>query len=233
MRPHTLLALILAGLALTACGNDPSPRDTARFTGSAPTSTTSPAAAEPSTTPPPAEEDAASTTRHSPTTQPTPDSRPTGGAGSPEGLEIDPGTVEETDLDQISQALGQTMLASDTTLDRTRTDAYRRASQWMTPATAKQYTSSTVRGTDAAWLELEAHDGYTTVTLEDPVAAGQPPGSTDTEGMRAYYATVTPRGRDGWEGTTTRYQLMLVMTRDQAGDPWRAEIINLVPEGTR
>lgn len=228
MRTRTLPSLILTTLALTACGNDPSAQDPAGSTTSpAPTSRTT---AEPSTAAPSSASKAASTTRHSPTTQPTPDDRPTGGAGSPEGLDIDLATVDETDLDQISQALGQTMLTSDTTLDRTRTDAYRRAAQWMTPATAKQYTSSTVRGTDATWLELEAHDGYTTVTLEDPVAAGQPPGSTDTEGMRAYYATVTPRGRDGWEGTPTRYQLMLVVTRDQTGDPWRADIINLVPE---
>lgn len=161
---------------------------------------------------------------------PPPEARqPAGQSGQPKGLDINPAKVDDTDLDESSEAVVRTMLSSDTALDQTRTDAYRRASQWMTPDTAEQYTADTTRGTDADWLELEEHDGYTVVTLEDPVAAGQPPGSTKTEGMRAYYATVTPTGRDDWGGTPLTYQAMVVMVRNAPTDPWKAEIINLVP----
>ena len=178
----------------------------------------------------PGSSDAEATERHSPTTAPAEEVRPAGSGGWPRGLDIDVEAVDETDLDAISEALALTMLTSDTDLDRSRTDAYRRGSRWMTPATAEQYTSSSVRGSDAEWLDLESHEGFTTVTLRDPVAAGQPPGSTATEGMRAYLATVTSLGLDEWEGTVSTYQVMLVMTREAPEDPWRADIIDLVPQ---
>lgn len=199
MKTPIVLATLVTALALTSCSS----------------------AAEPSPTPSP------STTAAPEPAASGDGSIPTGAAGVPEGGIIDPATVDGMNADAVTDAVITTMETTDTRIDLSPIDGDRRAVEWLTPDYAALVTAPMMGGGGAVWLELEKHDGYTTVTsIVDATTMGQPE-DTATEAYRSREVTIASSGRDGWTGEDVVRAYFVFLVRADEVSPWLVNEVTL------
>jgi hypothetical protein len=132
------------------------------------------------------------------------------------------GDVDETDPDPVADAVAAAMYTYDTRLDLSPADATRRARSLLSARMAAAVASPMPGGGGAEWLDLAAHDGYTTVTVERVEEAGAPP-DTMTEAYRQRRVRVTAHGDDGWTQPARIIHLFITLTRASSSDPWRVD----------
>lgn len=147
MRRSTLLLLPL--LALAACSTDQDPQ-------TPPTTPTPPGSTATATPAPPAQPDLSTW---------TPEPAPSGAAGDPRGLDLDPDDVDLHDPMQVAEAFAVTMLTPDTRIDRSPADLSRRAARWASDEYAEQLRADRPAGGGAEWVALGEREGYLSVTL--------------------------------------------------------------------
>jgi hypothetical protein len=151
---------------------------------------------------------------------PTAEGVPTGHADAPRGGSLR--DVDEQDPDAVADAVAAAMYTYDTRLDLSPADATRRARSLLSARMAAAVASPMPGGGGAEWLDLAAHDGYTTVTVERVEEAGAPP-DTMTEAYRQRRVRVTSHGADGWTRPARITHLFITLTRDSSTDPWRVD----------
>jgi hypothetical protein len=151
---------------------------------------------------------------------PTAEGVPTGKAGEPRGGTL--ADVDEQDPDAVADAVAAAMHTYDTRLDLSPTDATRRARSLLSARMAAAVASPMPGGGGADWLDLAAHDGYTTVTVERVEEAGAPP-DTATEAYRQRRVRVTMHGDDGWTQPARLSHVFITLTRASSSDPWRVD----------
>ncbi len=187
-------------------------------TGCAPTAGSAPAATVPATLP------AAPTRATSPgptaTARPfAPTPVPTGRAGTPAGGLPSTSTLTSADPDVVAVAGLTAYYRADTALDLGPADTHRRALPWTTGQLAAGIRGDRpVTGSGAAWTEIAAHHGYTTVTVTRAYDDGAPT-DTRTAVPRQFTVTTTPHGRDNWTGPVVTHTDYLNLTRTHSG--WR------------
>jgi hypothetical protein len=155
---------------------------------------------------------------------PTAEGVPTGEAGAPRGGSL--GDVDEHDPDAVADAVAAAMHTYDTRLDLSPVDASRRARSLLSARMAAAVASAMPGGGGAEWLDLAAHDGYTTVTVERVEEAGAPP-DTRTEAYRQRRVRVTAHGDDGWTRPARIVHLFITLTRASSSDPWRVDGVTI------
>ncbi|SNR35819.1 hypothetical protein SAMN06265355_102119 [Actinomadura mexicana] len=117
----------------------------------------------------------------------------------------------------MSQAAVQVMWTVDAAIDRGQGDAYRRARPFLTPEYAARSDAQPLGAVPSAWRD---HRAYARVRLAPQTPEdGVPPDNARTA-HRQWEVTVTPVGRDGWKGPSTRAVAFVTLTRG-AGDAWR------------
>lgn len=151
---------------------------------------------------------------------------PTGATGDPAGGIIDPATVNDMNPDEVADAVATTMETFDTAIDLSSMDGSRRASHWLTPEYAATVAAPIPGGGGADWLDLEAHEGYTTVTVRDATEMGQPE-DTATEAYRSRSIKSSRQGRDGWVGDDVELTYFIFLERPDETSPWKVSSISL------
>ena len=101
--------------------------------------------------------------------------------------------------------------ASDTAVDSSPTDTFRRAAAWLAPslsATVSQRARTADQ--DATWSTWVRHRAYLVVRAS--LAMDDHPPDTTKTARRQVYATITPIGRDGWRGVPHTEVLFVTLT---------------------
>lgn len=148
------------------------------------------------------------------------DPAPTGIAGQPRGLDLDPASVDRSDADQVAEAFALTKLSPDTEIDITPADADRRAAEWMTDEYAESQTKPRDSTGGADWIALAANEGYQSAELADTAAMEDgliTTGPQDLTTERPYIATTTAIDADLPEET---FAVVVYLTRTQPGADW-------------
>jgi hypothetical protein len=128
--------------------------------------------------------------------------------------------VDGSSASAVSKAFARASFLQDTRIDRSPSDAARRAARWARPSYAAELSSPGRAPGGAAWNAMAAHDGYTTVTATQNDDDGRPPDEL-RRAYRAWDLTLTPRGAAGWTGKK-RHEVMYVTLTRRGGDaPWR------------
>ncbi|PBC72412.1 hypothetical protein BX261_7286 [Streptomyces sp. 2321.6] len=148
-----------------------------------------------------------------------PKEMPSGKAGTPKGGL--PKDVNEQNATAVAKAVAGVAFAYDTELDRTRADAQRRTTRWLTPAYAKTALGQPVAPPGASWDQMAAHHGYTTATARQ--AHDTAPASTPISAYRQFEVTVQYRGRDGWKGSNETWVTWIHLTRSTTSSPWKVD----------
>lgn len=206
MRRSTLLLLPL--FALAACSTDQAPQT--------PLPTTAP------TTPP----GSTATAMPTPPAQPdlgtwTPEPAPSGAAGDPRGLDLDPDDVDLHDPVQVAAAFAVTMLTPDTRIDRSPADLSRRAARWASDEYAEQLRADRPAGGGAEWVALGERQGYLSVRLHThpAVKAGLVEPTLDQLAVEVpILGTVTAHDADLPERELTA---LVSLHRTDPDAPWR------------
>ncbi|MFH9871569.1 hypothetical protein ACH4NT_36530 [Streptomyces lydicus] len=168
--------------------------------------------------PKPAHSSPAPTARPNATYSP-PREMPSGQAGTPKGGL--PKAVDEQDATAVAKAVAQVAFTYDAQLDRTRADAQRRTTRWLTPAYAQTALGQPVAPPGASWDQMATHHGYTTATARQ--AHDTAPASTPKSAYRQFEVTVQFHGRDGWKGDDEHWVTWIHLTRSTTSSPWRVD----------
>lgn len=118
------------------------------------------------------------------------------------------------------------MWTMDTTTDTGEQQADLRAAPYLSPNYLTELREATPRpAPDADWRTWSAHRAFTVVTLE--AAHDDQPPDTPGAAHRQWGLTVTPIGRDGWEGEPNLVTVFVTLTRPGPGRGWRVSAVNV------
>lgn len=145
-RRHTLLLLPLLAVAACSPQDDPQTPTTPAPEPADATTTTLPPAPDLSTW--------------------TPEPAPSGQAGSPRGLDLDPAQVDVHDPIEVAEAFAATMLTPDALIDRSPADVSRRAARWADDQYADALREDRPAGGGAEWVALAERQGYLSLALD-------------------------------------------------------------------
>lgn len=121
--------------------------------------------------------------------------------------------------DWVAVAAITALRTVDTTRDRSPRDAAARALPLLGGQLADAVAATrTPSGSGADWARWAAHGAHTVVTATPGADSGAPP-DTPAVVYRQYTVTVTPVGRDHWQGSAFTYVVFATLTRGPAG--WR------------
>ena len=125
--------------------------------------------------------------------------------------------------DRVAAAAITALRTVDTTRDRTPSDAAARALPLLGGQLAADVAAAgPPSGSGADWALWAAHRAHTVVTATPGADSGAPP-DTAAVVYRQYTVTVTPVGRDHWQGSALTYVVFATLTRGPAG--WRVTAI--------
>ena len=221
-RPHPLTAAAAAGLllALSSCA-DNAP---ATVTGAPAPQSGPPAPAVSSSAPPSAAAPPSPTgvgtldPSRVQTIPPAPGATTARGRGDAP----DPAEVNRRSWRDVGESFVQLAYTSDTRVDRTPSDAARRAAPLATVKLARALRGAAPAAAPGAqWQRWTAQQAYTTVSLTENVDDGRPP-DTPAELVRSWSATISPVADDGWTGTPQELTLYVALsnTRHDGTGTW-------------
>lgn len=143
----------------------------------------------------------------------------------PRGGGVGLATVSQGDPSSVAVAAMRASLTVDTAIDVAPLDAQRRTAPFLDTklAALSRLPVGGNGGSDAAWVRLGEHHGYTTVAAKSTPQEGQP-GDTPTTAVRSITVTVTSRGSNGWHTTGTPQLWIVTLTHEPLG--WRVSDLN-------
>ncbi|OPC77552.1 hypothetical protein B4N89_44505 [Embleya scabrispora] len=151
-----------------------------------------------------------------------------GRTGTPSASLPAPAEVDGKSAIAVARATAVTMWTVDTELDATRWDAAQRAAPFLTPKYAESLRMSPqVSGPGGVWLAWAEHKSVTTVTAASADDLGKPEDS-ETTAFHAFTLTITPKGRDGWEGPATTMTVFVSLERASATQSWKVSSVRAV-----
>jgi hypothetical protein len=127
--------------------------------------------------------------------------------------------ADPTDATAVGEAFARATWTIDTTVDTSEAQAEERLAALMAPALAAQVGADSTAGPGATFLSWASHRAVTTATAVATSDSGGPP-DTDTAAYRSFVLTVTPAGRDGWQGPDSTEVEFVTLSRQGAGQPW-------------
>ncbi|WP_191563320.1 hypothetical protein [Janibacter melonis] len=203
-RPRAAITRAAAALLLTACGDDPAP--VAQTSAAAPsTSSTAPRGGPSSST---------TSTAAEPEGRPT---APKGTPGRPRGGVVDPRDVDDAKASEVAQAYARTTSTIDTRIDRSYSDAQRRATRWLDPKIAKELEQDLPA--DPSWSQLAKDQAWTTARTQDVSPDGSAP--TGLNASRVIEVTVTTKGAGGKSiGKPDTVTMLVDLARAGTTKPW-------------
>lgn len=121
--------------------------------------------------------------------------------------------------DRVAVAAITVLRTVDTAVDRSPRDAAARALPLLSGQLAQDVTAAGLpSGSGADWARWAAHGARTVVAVTSGTDSGAPP-DTAAVVYRQYTVTVTPVGRDHWQGSALGYVVFATLVRGSAG--WR------------
>lgn len=211
----TAAAALTAALLASGCGSSEAPPP--QTSTAAPTISSAPprGTSEPTTT---------STTSTTPSSNTTPSegratTEPAKATGTPRGPLPEVDRLDGRNAAAVAAAYVQTIETIDTRVDRSRSDAQRRAVRWLIPELASEVENGLPGG--AGWSTLTKKDGWTKATVTDVTPSGADP----TKGLtadRVIQVEVTTYGRGHKAiGQPTASTVAVTLQRATESKPWR------------
>ncbi len=143
-----------------------------------------------------------------------------GKAGVPRGGGLNLAAVNQSDPTSVAVAALRASLTVDTAIDVAPLDAQRRVIPLLdtTLAALALQPVGGNGGSDATWVALGAHHGYTTVVAANTPQEGQP-ADTPTTAVRSITTKVTSHGAGGWRAAAPAVIWIVTLTHEPGG--WR------------
>jgi len=130
-----------------------------------------------------------------------------------------PSRLGTPDPDRVAVAAITVLRTVDTTRDRSPRDAAARALPLLGGQLAEDVAAAgPPSGSGADWARWAAHGAHTVVAATPGADSGAPPDTTPVV-YRQYTITITPVGRDHWQGSALTYVVFATLTSGPGG--WR------------
>ncbi|GAA4989749.1 hypothetical protein GCM10023205_71160 [Yinghuangia aomiensis] len=132
-----------------------------------------------------------------------------------------PQQIDRHDATATSKSAVIVMYAADTDIDRSPYDSMLRTLPYLDETLAADFREANQQsGGMGEWLEWSTHHVVTTVVAEPAIEMGQP-ADTPFDAYRKWAVTVTPRGRDGWQGEPYTTVVYTTLSRDGVDAAWQ------------
>lgn len=146
--------------------------------------------------------------------------------GVPRGISATP--VDDANPTAVAEAFAAATFSYDTAMDRSPSDAQARSAPFATPSYGAQLRQPLAQGGGARWNDLEAHRGYTTVSVAGNRDDGRAPDTPGTA-VRSFTVATTGHSPDTWSAPMGSVLLFLSLVRASAASPWQVQSVQ-IPE---